>query len=137
MGVLGKSQVRLLLQHRAFCSLLIPGTLTLTRKTAFEQTAADTAGIACAVERFKLAKGKLFESLGELVPQFMEKLPHDVITGQPLKYRRTEDGYYAIYSVGWNERDDGGVTGFKKGAADVPVKKGEHDVPEEGDWVWR
>jgi hypothetical protein len=29
------------------------------------------------------------------------------------------------------------VTGFKKGAADVPVKKGEHDVPEEGDWVWR
>ena len=136
-GVLGKTQVRLFLQHRAFCSLLVPGTLTLARKTAFGQTAADTAGIACAVERFKLAKGKLPESLGELAPQFMERLPHDVITGQSLKYIRTEDGHYAIYSVGWNEKDDGGVAGFKRGEADVPVKMGENDVPQEGDWVWR
>jgi hypothetical protein len=137
MGVLGKSQARLLLQHRAFCSLLIPGTLTLARKTAFGQTAADTAGIACAVERFKLAKGKLPESLEDLVPQFMEKLPHDIITGQSLKYQRTDDGRYAVYSVGWNEKDDGGLTGFRKGENDVWVKKGENDVPAEEDWVWR
>lgn len=137
MGVLGKSQARLLFQHRAFCSLLVPGTLTLARKTAFGQTAADTAGIACAVERFKLAKGKLPESLEELVPQFMEKLPHDIITGQSLKYERTGDGRYAVYSVGWNEKDDGGVTGFRKGENDVWVKKGENDVPQEADWVWR
>jgi hypothetical protein len=58
----------------------------------------------------------------------MDKSPHDIIDGQPLKYLRTADGHYAIYSVGWNEKDDGGVAGFKKG---------EHDVPEEGDWVWR
>jgi hypothetical protein len=137
MGILGKSQARLFLQHRAFCSLLIPGTLTLARKTAFGQTAADTAGIACAVERFKLVKGKLPESLEELVPQFMEKLPHDIITGQSLKYKRTDDGRYAVYSVGWNEIDDGGVTGLRKGESDVWVKKGENDVPAEGDWVWR
>jgi hypothetical protein len=126
--LLGKSQARLFFQHRAFCSLLLPGTLALARKTAFGQTAVDTAGVACAVERFKLAKGKLPEALEELAPQFMEKLPHDIITGQPLKYKRIEDGHYAIYSVGWNEKDDGGVAGFKKG---------EHDAPEEEDWVWR
>jgi hypothetical protein len=136
-GLLSKSRARLFLQHRAFCSLLVPGTLTIARKTAFGQTAADTAGIACAVERFKLAKGKLPETLGELVPLFMEKAPHDITTSGPLKYLREEDGHYAIYSVGWNEKDDGGLAGFKKGAPDVPVKKGEHDVPEEGDWVWR
>jgi hypothetical protein len=135
--LLSKSQARLFFQHRAFCSMLVPGTLALARKTAFGQTAADTAGIACAVERFKLAKGKLPEALEEVAPQFMEKLPHDIITGQPFKYKRTEDGHYAIYSVGWNEKDDGGVTGFRKGENDVPFKKGEHDVPEEGDWVWR
>jgi hypothetical protein len=136
-AILGKSQARLFLQHRAFSSLLVPGTLTLARKTAFGQTAADTAGVACAVERFKLAKGKFPESLEELVPQFIQKLPHDIITEQQLKYRRTADGHYAIYSVGWNEKDDGGVAGFKKGESDVPVKKGENDAPEEGDWVWR
>jgi hypothetical protein len=135
--LLSKSHARLFFQHRAFCSMLVPGTLALSRKTAFAQTAADTAGIACALERFKLAKGKLPEALEELAPHFMEKLPHDIITGQPLKYKRTEDGHYAIYSAGWNEKDDGAATGFRKGESDVPFRKGDHDVPEEGDWVWR
>ena len=135
--LLSKSQMRLFFQHRAFCSMLVPGTLALARKTAFAQTAADTAGIGCAVERFKLAKGKLPETLEEVALQFMEKLPHDIITGKPLKYKRTENGHYAIYSVGWNEKDDGGTAGIKKGESDVPIRKGEHDVPEEGDWVWR
>ena len=100
----------------------------MARKTAFAQTSADTASVACAIERYKLGHGRLPESLEELVPACLEKLPHDVINGQPLKYKRTDDGRYAIYSVGWNEKDDGGTAGFKKG---------EHDVPEEGDWVWR
>jgi hypothetical protein len=127
-AIMGKSRARLFLQHRAFCSLLVPGTLGLARKTAFAQTAADAAGIACAIERFRLAKKRFPESLNELAPEFLDKLPHDIISGQPLKYRRTEDGQYTIYSVGWNEKDNGGMAGFKKG---------EHDVPEDGDWVWR
>jgi hypothetical protein len=126
--VLGRSHARLFLQHRAFCSFMVPGTLGVARKTAFGQTAAETAAISCAIQQFKLAKGRLPESLEQLVPEYIEKLPHDIITGQSLRYKRTEDGRYKIYSVGWNEKDDGGAAGFKKG---------EHDVPEEGDWVWR
>lgn len=127
-AVMHKSQAPLFLQHRAFCSILFPNSLAASRKTAFAQTAVDTAVIACSIERYKLAHGKLPETLDALVPQFMDKLPHDIIDGRPLKYLRTADGHYAIYSVGWNEKDDGGMAGFKKG---------EHDVPEEGDWVWR
>lgn len=127
-GVVSKTRVRLFFQHRAFCSLLVPGTLGVARKAAFGQTAADTAALACAIEQFKLVKGRVPESLEQLVPEYLEKLPHDIIDGRPLKYSRTEDGHYAIYSVGWNEKDDGGAAGYKKG---------EHDVPEEGDWVWR
>jgi len=127
-AVINKSQASLFFQHRAFCALLLPGSLGMTRKTAFAQTAVDTAAVACAIERYKLAHAGLPESLDALVPQFIEKLPHDIIDGRQLKYLRTADGRYAIYSVGWNEKDDGGMAGFKKG---------EHDVPEEGDWVWR
>jgi hypothetical protein len=134
--VLGKSRARLFLQHQAFCSLLVPGTLGVARKIAFGQTAADTAGIACAVERFRLANGRVPESLVQLVPGYLEKLPRDIIDGRPLRYRPTEGGRYAIYSVGWNEKDDGGVAGFKKDALGGPELR-EHDVPEEGDWVWR
>jgi hypothetical protein len=127
-AVLNKSRLSLFFRHRAFCSLLLPGSLGVSRKTAFGQTAVDTAAIACAIERYKLAHGALPESLEALVPQFIDKLPHDLIDGRPLRYQRTANGHYAIYSVGWNEKDDGGVAGYKKG---------EHDLPEEGDWVWR
>jgi hypothetical protein len=45
-----------------------------------------------------------------------------------LHYRRTADGQFALYSVGWNETDDGGVVGLNKdGGVDI----------NQGDWVWR
>lgn len=62
-----------------------------------------------------------------LVPQFIEKLPPDVIGGQPLHYRRTEDGKFLLYSVGWNEIDDGGKAASKK--------DGPGDFQGQ-DWVW-
>jgi len=39
-----------------------------------------------------------------------------------LKYVRKDDENYVLYSVGWNEKDDGGVT-------DASDK-------QNGDWVW-
>ena len=53
----------------------------------------------------------ILESLDALAPQFIETIPHDIIGGQPLHYRRTEDGQFVLYSVGWNETDDGGRGG--------------------------
>jgi hypothetical protein len=93
-------------------------------KAAAAQTAANQAAIACALERHRLANGQFPETLEALAPQFMPRLPNDVITGQPYKYRRTEDGQFILYSVGWNERDDGGVPG-----------KTLFDETQ-GDWVW-
>jgi hypothetical protein len=55
-------------------------------------------------------------------------LPPDVINGRPLHYRRTDDGGYVLYSVGWNESDDGGTV--------VVTKKGAIDR-NQGDWVWQ
>jgi hypothetical protein len=63
------------------------------------------------------------------VPEFITQLPHDVITGQPLNYRRTDDNQYLLYSVGWNQTDDGGVPGL--------AKSGEAIDQMTGDWVWR
>lgn len=76
-----------------------------------------------------MANGQLPETLAALGPKFIAKLPHDVINGQPLKYRRTDDGRFLLYSVGWNEKDDGGTVAFSKDGKNVNWK--------EGDWVWR
>ena len=68
-------------------------------------------------------------ALDVLAPQFIDKLPHDLINGQPLHYRRTDDGQFVLYSVGRNEKDDGGVVNLRP-------QNGRGDA-EQGDWVWK
>jgi hypothetical protein len=80
------------------------------------------------LERYRLANGQFPATLEALAPKFIVKLPHDVITGQSLKYRRTDDGQFVLYSVGWNETDDGGKVEL--------TKSGSPDW-HRGDWVWR
>ena len=108
---------------RLLAAIAIPNTTKATQTLAYNQTLANLAQIACALERYRLAHGEYPETLDALMPQFIEKLPHDIIGGEPLHYRRTEDGKFLLYSVGWNETDDGGLPGT---LADV----------KKGDWVW-
>jgi hypothetical protein len=92
--------------------------------------AVDEATMACALERYRLAHGEFPERLDALAPQFLGKLPHDVINGAPYHYRRTADGRFVLYSVGWNETDDGGQVALAQS------KPARQDL-ERGDWVWQ
>ena len=75
-------------------------------------------------DEFDAADAALNDQMDALVPQFIGKLPHDIIGGQPLHYRRTGDGKFLLYSVGWNETDDDG-------------EPGTLSDPKQGDWVWK
>jgi hypothetical protein len=121
------SQLARYLHHEFFSGLLLPSISRVAQKTAFAQTAVDTSMLACSVERYRLAHGQLPDSLEKLSPEFVPKIPHDLINAQPLHYRLLADGHYLIYSVGWNQKDDGGLTQRAKGG-EVEQK--------EGDWVW-
>lgn len=111
-----------------FSTMLMPALARSCEKFAYGQTAVDLARVACALERYRLASGQFPDTLDALAPKFIPTLPHDVINGQPLKYRRTDDGRFVLYSVGWNETDDGGNVGFGK--------SGNLDISK-GDWAWR
>ena len=117
--------------------LILPAQGQAATRLAYGQASVDLARTALALERCRLAQGAFPEALDTLAPQFIDKLPHDIISGQPsqgsgsasqpLHYRRTSDGQFVLYSVGWNETDDGGVAGIDKdGAVDM----------QSGDWVW-
>ena len=108
--------------------MIFPALNAAVKKFAFAQASVDLARVACALERYRLAHGEYPEKLDALVPQFIEKLPHDIINGQPLHYRRMDNGKFVLYSVGWNETDDGGQVAF--------TKSGSVDR-EKGDWVWQ
>jgi hypothetical protein len=110
--------------------LLLPALSSVVKKFAYAQVSVDLARGAIALERYRLAHGEYPESLDALAPKFIEKIPHDVIGGEPLHYRRTSDGQFVLYSVGWNEKDDGGVVVLTKGSTPTV------DI-NQGDWGWR
>jgi hypothetical protein len=115
--------------YNIFARLLFPAIAKTSAKFANGQTTIDLATVACALERHRLAHGQYPEQLDPLVPRFIGKIPADVITGELLKYRREPDGTFVLYSVGWNEADDGGEPGLNR--------SGNALDPNEGDWVWR
>lgn len=114
--------------YHVLCKMFLPGLVDSPRRFAWAQTAVNLARTACALERHRLAHGKHPETLDALAPQFIAKVPHDPIGGQPLHYRSTDDGQFVLYSVGWNEKDDGGIVSL--------TKSGTVDL-DNGDWVWR
>jgi hypothetical protein len=96
---------------------------------AIAQVRLDETRIACALERYHLAHGAYPATLDELEPACIDSVPHDVIDGKPYHYQARADGTFQLYSVGWNETDDGGAFTFKK---DNP-KAIDY---ENGDWPW-
>ena len=115
--------------YNIFARLLFPAVAKTAAKFANGQTTLDLATVACALERHRLATGQYPEQLDPLVPRFIAKIPTDIINGELLKYRREPDGTFVLYSVGWNETDEGGEAGVTKSGAAVD--------PNKGDWVWR
>jgi hypothetical protein len=99
------------------------------QKFAQAQVWIDEARIACALERYHLAKGVYPDALAALAPACIDELPHDIMNGQPYHYSLRPDGAFLLYSVGWNQADDGGKIAYKQ---DSPT---QIDYTQ-GDWVW-
>ncbi len=120
--------VRLRTPFRILTALTVPNFKKAVQVMARNQAAADQALIVCGLERYRIANGSYPNSLEALGPKFLDSLPHDIMTGEPLKYRRT-DSSFVLYSIGWNEKDDGGMT-------PPIVSTGKPDA-NEGDWAWQ
>jgi len=123
-GRLGKT-LNAVAHHQLLAAMLLPALSNLPLKAAMAQTTADQAALACALERFRFANGQFPEKLDALAARFVPQVPNDIVTGESLKYRRTDEGGFLLYSVGWNEKDDGGTPG-----------KMLFDE-KQGDWIWQ
>ena len=113
---------------RPFYALLFltaPALENIERNCLYSQTLLHCTRLACALERARRADGTYPETLDALMPKHLAAIPHDIIDGQPPRYRRTEDGHFILYSVAMNARDDGGTGSKTENARDAD------------DWVWR
>ena len=69
-----------------------------------------TAAAALAVERYRLANSnQLPDTLDQLVPTYIEAVPLDPFTGNPLLYAKTPENHYTVYSTGADAIDHGGA----------------------------
>jgi len=75
------------------------------------RTQFDIARTAIAVERYRLANGRLPAALQDLVPAFLPEVPMDYFANgeDPLRYRQLGEDSYVVYSVGRDGEDDQGV----------------------------
>ena len=88
------------------------------------QTKLDQTRLAIAVERFRIARGKIPEALAELVPDFLTQTPREIYSGASTIYRPNENSHFLLYSTGPDRRDDGGS---------IDPNRSEQSQP---DWVW-
>jgi len=93
---------------KVLASVAIPNIKRAGQTLLRNQTMANHAQIVCALERYHLAHGEYPETLEALTPGLIEKIPTDLVGGQPPHYRRNADGTFLLYSIGWSEQNHGG-----------------------------
>jgi len=83
---------------------------------AHREVRRDLARIALALERYHAEHGSYPESLAVVVSTYLHDLPSDPFVGRPYHYLCEPDtDIYTLYSVGVNQRDDGGRPGWETG----------------------
>jgi hypothetical protein len=116
--------------YNFFTSMLLDAMDQSLDKAVASQVTVTLAKVACALERHRLAHARYPETLDELTPRFLSRIPPDPVNGGPLHYRRDDPDRFVLYSVGLNQQDDGGVPSVPSHGSFGP------DAPS-GDWVWR
>jgi hypothetical protein len=95
---------------------ILPKVQKVTRDLTWEQVRTQTelrcAVAAVAAERYRRARGSWPDSPAALVPDYLRAVPLDPFDGQPLRYRKLDDGT-VVYSLGPDRKDDGGKLDYK------------------------
>jgi hypothetical protein len=115
--------------YHVLAAMLLPAYDKMGVKMSAGQAAIDQALIVTALESHRLAKGGYPASLAALSPDWLSAVPGDWFSDAGLVYRRNTDGTFTLYSIGYNETDDGGEYTFGK-------SKRKTIQWEEGDWPW-
>ena len=107
--------------YNLIARIVAPGVARFSGRVLRGETVLRLAEVACSLERHRLAHGSYPDALQGLVPQYLTEVPLDPVNRQPLHYQKSSDGWFQLYSVGIDGRDDQG--------------RSEGTQPG-GDWVW-
>jgi len=101
-------------------NLLVPEFRSAICAAARSQDQVIMAGIACALERYRLKIGAYPTALAELVPGYLSNIPVDLIAGHPFRYHLENSGQFQLWSIGWDGIDDHGIPNKERQMGDWP-----------------
>jgi len=108
------SQIHILLHA------IIPGLAGITTIELRTIAQLRTARVALAIERYRLASGRLPDALTDLVPTYLDAVPIDPFDGKDLRYEKLGVGF-VVYSIGEDLRDDGGTEKPPRRTKEIPT----------------
>jgi hypothetical protein len=105
----GQGFVTKLLSGEWLMSLFLPSVTRVHAKHTAAEMRLGLTRAALALSAYKSDIGRYPAALDALAPKYLEQIPPDLFTNQPLTYRPVPDGTsYLLYSRGPNMTDDGG-----------------------------
>ncbi|MBB5034511.1 hypothetical protein [Prosthecobacter vanneervenii] len=111
--------------------LLLPSVTQVSCNALLIDARRRQALTALALERFFVKNARYPAALAELAPDYLPAIPTDPCDSQPLRYRTTPAGRYALWSIAFDGKDDSGkVTPDSK--TSPKLSKREY----KGDWTW-
>lgn len=101
-------RVELFWHENSIASYITPHPLFSFQDAASSHAMQRLAQTAVALRLYRHGHGRYPETLQELVPKYLPRVPIDPFDGKPLRYKRLQRGF-KVWSVGENMKDDGGV----------------------------
>ncbi len=92
-------------------SLLVPAILQAGHAEERQTMKMQVTQIGFAIAGYQREHGEYPQTLADLKPKFLKDVWTDLYTGEPLIYKRTDDGFL-LYSVGENQTDDNGESDY-------------------------
>ena len=122
-----EKEIRTFPWHAVLSRIAVPEmSAALMKQSTLEALALTArAGLGCKV--YKNQTGRYPEDLAALVPGILPEVLVDPFTGKPLIYRLEGNGFI-VYSLGSNEKDDGGRMTYE-------ITKLVMD--KDDDWTWK
>ena len=123
---------------KMLCAILLPAVNSVIEEKVRAETDLAVTRALLAMKAFKVEKGRLPETLGELVPEYLDAVPLDDFDGKPLRYNAEKK---VIYSVGKDLVDDGGMTKEEQKAWWIEENPWIEEHPEEEEYnepdIWQ
>jgi len=89
-------------------SMTLPALSRLIEQQAKHNACLDSSKLGIAIKIYRTRYGKYPGVLSSIIPEILPELPLDPFTGKDYIYRREGKGFI-VYSIGPNEKDNGGI----------------------------